>query len=112
MPLIKKPLKTDEIPFLAPEKQIWTGNTGLVKAWNDGDKTHFTHMQQVDAIQQRAQRIRETCNGWTEDREFQMIGTIPETLLLEHPEFLTDEEALYKFLRSEEGSAYRTCKKV
>lgn len=73
------------------------------------DKVVFTHVQNVDAVRQSAQEIREfSNNGFTADKEFQQIARIPELEAIKHPEIFTDETAMKRYLQNE-GRDYCTC---
>ena len=76
---------------------------------DEGDKTVFTHVQNIEDVVESAQQIRKySDNGFTESREFQMIARIAQADAIKHPEIFTDEKAMKLYLQGE-GRKYCTC---
>jgi len=81
---------------------------GLLDVGYEKDKFIFRHVQNVDVIKRRVQRIKHgNEKGWSTGKEFKMIASVPELEFLKHPEWATDEKALYRWLNSDEGRDYK-----
>ena len=84
----------------------------ILRAKYEGEKFKIQHGELIQPIQEDAQIIKEhTDNGWTDERNFRQIASIPSLVFMQHPEFLHDDIALRRWLRSEEGSRYTTVRK-
>ncbi len=87
---------------------------GLVSVENKGDKTIFTHAQDVMPTIRSCYELRKNANkGMSEDRTMQHIARIPELVFFAHPELVEpsgrlNKKEFYKFLKTPEGELYRT----
>lgn len=82
---------------------------GLVSMEDKGDKTIFTHAQNVTPDMEFAHEMRQDSgNGWSKDRNYRHIGRIPETLFLSHPDWMKDPDLILKWLRTDEGKLFAT----
>lgn len=90
---------------------------GLVGMENKGDKTLFTHVEDVTEVLEnnRKLRIHDDTNGFSKDRSRRKIASIPPLvwfeLTKERPELANDQKALEAYLKSEEGRKYLTVRK-
>lgn len=85
---------------------------GLLGVKNDGDKTIFTHAQNVTPDLEFCHEMRkDTNNGWSRDRNYRHIARIPDTLFLSHPEWMQDPSLITKWLRTDEGKQFATVSK-
>ncbi len=81
---------------------------------NKGDKTIFTHAQDVMPTIRSCYELRKNANkGMSEDRTMQHIARIPELVFFAHPELVEpsgrlNKKEFYKFLKTPEGELYRT----
>lgn len=99
--------------MLIRSNRIATDETGaaLINSKVEGDKFVFTHAQNIDPILKEAGYYREhSDNGFSKSREFQKIATIPMLEYLRHPEFYDNDNAIIKWLKTDEGGMYRTTK--
>jgi len=84
---------------------------GLAKIDYKGDNFIFTHAELITPIMEKAHILREFGNnGWTTDKGYRQIGTIPAIEFVRHPEWANNTEEILKWLRSGEGEAFRTVK--
>ena len=84
---------------------------GLIKAEFEGNYLKATHIQNLTPVMEEAYNERQASIG--EGRKLigdrlERIACIPSIIFAEHPEFIHDEKALRKWLRSDEGKVYRT----
>ncbi len=78
----------------------------LVDINPDGDKVHYRHTEWTEPLKVHAKAQRIENDGWTKDRTMQRIATVPEGIFIEHPEFVYDEKAFLRWLKSPEGEEY------
>ena len=84
----------------------------ILRAKYEGEKFKIQHGELIQPIEADVQDIREhTDNGWTDEKNFRQIASIPSLVFMEHPEFLHDDLALRRWLKTEEGRRYRTVRK-
>lgn len=73
-----------------------------------GDNIIFTHVQDIAPVMDIAEDLRlHTDNGWTDTRNMQCLADIPDIVFFNHPEFYNDDNALRKWLESDEGRPFR-----
>lgn len=86
--------------------------TGLVGVQNVDDKVIFTHRANITPHLQEAYELRQQDNnGFTKDKSRQHIAHIPAHIFAQHPEFTHDPNLIVKWLRTEEGAPYCTCRR-
>lgn len=87
------------------------GKAKLVKHNFDGDKEIFTHMSDNRELQKLCAEERKEFDPHFQtekQRPFRKIASIPPLVFFKHPEFHNDEEALRRWLQTDEGRMYRT----
>jgi hypothetical protein len=90
---------------------------GLLDIAHIGDKTVFTHVQNVDPVSKLAWEQRNSGNnGWTKDKSMRKIAEIPELVFFANPQLTNpdgriNKAELRKFLRSPQGETFRTVDK-
>lgn len=90
---------------------------GLAGIKHEGDKTKFLHVENVEPVAQECKNLRkQDNNGFSKKKTMRQIAYIPELVFLANPQ-LTDKDGrinrkeLRKFLRSPQGSMFRTVDK-
>lgn len=84
---------------------------GLAKIEYEKDNFIFTHAQNITPSLEQAHLLREFGNnGWSTDKNYRRIATIPSIEFVRHPEWAQDTEQIIKWLKSEDGKPYRTVK--
>jgi len=87
---------------------------GLVSVDYKGDSQIFTHVQNVTPTMASCSELRKRDNrGMSSDKTMQHIARIPELVFFAHPELVEpsgrlNKKEFYKFLKTPEGSLYRT----
>jgi len=84
---------------------------GIIDTQYSDDKVAFTHVENVTPYMASAYKQRMSGKeGWTKSREMQKVASLPPLVAvkLERLGILGDETALKVWLKSEEGSKYRT----
>lgn len=105
---VKEKIDTSSRLFTS-EMDIPKGHIGTIV--ND-DKLIFTQAENITPILQRAHDIRTySDNGWTEDKNFRQIGSVPHIEFLRHPEWMHEPGLIVRWLRSDEGAPFRTVTK-
>ena len=85
---------------------------GILDARYDGDNLLLKHAEHIDPILKEAAMLRDfSDNGFTKDRNFRQIGTVPGIEFVRHPEWNHDPGLIRKWLMTEEGRPYRTVTK-
>jgi hypothetical protein len=86
-----------------------TGITTIYHTEDEGQSHWFEKVQDVTPILEhnkgRMNGVDERAN-WRGDMHH--VAEIPLTVMLEHPEFYTDEAALRKFLNDKDNAVFRT----
>ena len=81
---------------------------GLNEAKYEGDHAIFLHAQRINPVVERAAILRkETDKGWSHDKSFKLVATIPILDALTHPEWDYDSEALFRWLRTDYGQLFK-----
>ena len=77
------------------------------------DTLETQYIQNVEPIQAKVAMLKkETDRGFTVDRTMQHIASIPMLIWVQHPEFVHDQKAVERWLRTEEGAPYRIAKNI
>ncbi len=83
---------------------------GIRKGKRDGEIIMDRVYTNEEFVQSFAQKMRNhSDNGFSPDRNFRMIGNIPESVVVK--EKLNTPEEMEEFLKSSHGEKYRTVKK-
>ena len=81
---------------------------GLIEQEYKGDKFVFTHAQKIDPVLNRVELLRKnTDKGWTQQKEFKLIASVPTIEYLNHPEWYHDDAAFVKWLNTDYGSQFK-----
>ena len=88
------------------------GDGTLVGLQEDGDQVRFLHMEPVDELVKANLELRKETPKSHGHAKWRKIASIPELLLVQHPEWLRDPKEMEKFLASSEGTPYRTVEKI
>lgn len=83
---------------------------GLIDARFDKDKLKVLHRYDVTPILKAAYEERKASIGRFNPilgDKWEKVATVPSIIFAEHPEFEHDPKALNKWLKTEEGKAYR-----
>ena len=78
----------------------------------EGDKFIILHGQEIDStLKSNHYEQMSDNNGWSKGRQFRKIGSIPDIVFSQHPEFLKDPRLTVRWLKSDAGKPFRTVRK-
>lgn len=96
------------MPYITSDK-INVASHALVGVENKGDKKLFHHVQNITPTLEMCHQMREADgNGWSKERTRRHIGSIPEMIFCQHPEWQKDPNLISEWLKTEEGRPFRT----
>lgn len=96
------------MPFITSDK-INVASHALVGVENKGDKKLFHHIQNITPTLEMCSEMRNADgNGWSKEKTRRHVGSIPEMIFLQHPEWTQDPRLITKWLKTEEGKMFAT----
>ena len=96
------------MPFVTTDK-INVASHALMGVENKGDKKLFHHVQNITPTLEMCDEMRHADgNGWSKGKTRRHIGSIPEMIFIQHPEWQSDPSLIAKWLKTEEGKPFTT----